>query len=403
MKKKTILIITTLVIITITLLFIFTHKTKVNNITFESEKVSRSNIFTTVTATGTLDPVTEVTVGTQVSGIVTKIYVDYNSIVKKGQVIAELDKTTLEAELSSKRANLKSAYSEYIYQLKTYKRYQLLHKKELISQSDYDTALDNYEKAKQAYDIAKNDYAKAKTNLGYATIYSPINGIVLSRAVEAGQTVAASYSTPTLFTIAKNLTDLQVIANVDEADIGNVKNGQRVTFTVDAYPDDTFSGMVKQVRQNATTTNNVVTYQVVISAPNPVLKLKPGLTATITIYTSEKNNVLTVPSKALRFTPLKPLINDNDIVKDCHAIHKLWTRNGTAFIAHPVTIGISNGTRTEIISGINEGANIIIDAVANKTNQSNQDVNSSTDNQTSNDDNNNSSPFMPKHPNKNKK
>jgi len=340
--------------------------------------------------------VTKVDVGTQVSGIVTKLYVDYNSTVKKGQVIAELDKTNLEAELSSKRASLESALSEYQYQLKTYNRSKLLHGKELISQSDYDTALDNYNKAKQSLDMAKNDYSKAKTNLGYATITSPIDGIVLSRAVEVGQTVAASFSTPTLFTIAKDLTDMQVIANVDEADIGNVRDGQRVSFTVDAYPDDTFEGTVKQVRQNATTTNNVVTYEVVVTSPNPTLKLKPGLTANITIYTSERNNVLSVPSKALRFTPDQTLIGKDAKVENCNGEHKLWTKEGNTFKAHPVQIGITDGIHTEITAGVSEGQQFILDAVSAALQGNNAGVSDSSKDSSS-------SPFMPKHPDHNKK
>jgi HlyD family secretion protein len=398
MKKKSIIITIVIVAAIVAVaLYLFTGKGKVNKVTFETTKVSRSDISTSVTATGTLEAVTKVEVGTQVSGIVTKILVDYNSVVKKGQVIAELDKTNLEAELSSKRASLESARSEYDYQLKNYKRYKLLYAKQLVSQSDYDSALDSYSKAQQSYDMAKNDYSKARTNLSYATITSPIDGVVLSRAVEVGQTVAASFSTPTLFIIAKDLTDMQVVADVDEADIGEVVTGQRVSFTVDAYPDDTFEGTVKQVRQNATTTNNVVTYEVVITAPNPTLKLKPGLTANITIYTQEKKNVLSVPSKALRFSPEKPLIGDKDKVVDCNAAHKLWTRDGMTFTAHAVQIGINNGIRTEIISGVKEGDKVILDAIAGKMPG---DSSMSSDSASSSSDN--SSPFMPKHPDKKK-
>jgi HlyD family secretion protein len=396
MKKRNIIILAILAIVLVVVLYKCSTKKASSQLVFENTKVTRSDVSTSVTATGTLEAVTKVDVGTQVSGKVTKIYVDYNSVVKKGEVIAELDKTTLEADLMSKKASLVSALSEYQYQQKNYSRYKLLHAKQLVSQSDYDTALDTYEKAKQAYDVAKMDYTKAQTNLGYATIYSPIDGVVLSRAVEVGQTVAASFSTPTLFTIAKDLTDMQVIADVDEADIGDVMDGQRVTFTVDAYPDDTFEGTVKQVRQNATTTNNVVTYEVVVTAPNKSLKLKPGLTANITIYTSEKNNVLSVPSKALRFTPDPTLIGKKSKVVDCNAAHKLWTRNGDTFTAHAVEIGINNGIRTEIISGVKEGDSVILDAVsASAKGSATQASDSSSDSS--------SSPFMPKHPDHNKK
>ena len=246
-----------------------------NKVTFETAKVSEGNISKMVTATGTVEPVTQVEVGTQVSGIVNKLFVDYNSVVKKGQLLAELDKTVLLSELASKKSNVATSKTEYEYQLKNYTRTKTLHEKNLVSDTDYETAYYNYQKSKNSYDISKNDLRKAETNLGYAMIYSPIDGVVLSRSVEAGQTVAASFSTPTLFIIANDLKKMRVIANVDEADIGDVKVGQRVSFTVDAYPNNTFEGEVTQVRQEATTTSNVVTYQVVVNAPNPDLKLKP--------------------------------------------------------------------------------------------------------------------------------
>lgn len=333
-----------------------------HKVMYETTQVTKGNISNSVTATGTVEPVTQVEVGTQVSGIVSKLYVDYNSEVKKGEVIAELDKINLLNDLASKKSTMSSAQTEYDYQLKNYTRIKTLHDKQLVSDTDYETAWYNYEKAKNSYDISRNDVAKAETNLGYATIYSPIDGVVLSRAVEEGQTVAASFSTPTLFTIANDLTDMQVVADVDEADIGEVVEGQRVTFSVDAFPNDTFEGKVTQVRQQATTTSNVVTYEVVVSAYNPDLKLKPGLTANITIYTLERNNVLSVPSKALRFTPVQPLIGKEDKVVDTNAEHKLWTREGNTFTAHAVKVGINNGILTEITGGINEGTVIITGA-----------------------------------------
>ncbi len=333
-------------------------------VAFSTVKIEKGNISNTVTATGTVEPVTQVEVGTQVSGIIDKLYADYNSEVTKGQLIAELDKVNLLNELASKKSSMNSSKTEYEYQLKNYTRSKTLHEKGLISDTDYELASYNYEKARNTYAISKNEYAKAQTNLGYATIYSPIDGVVLSRAVEEGQTVNAGMSTPTLFTIANDLTDMQVVADVDEADIGGVEKGQRVTFTVDAYPSDTFEGKVTQVRQEATVTSNVVTYEVVISARNPDLKLKPGLTANITIYTIEKKNVLTVPGKALRFTPEAPFIGPEDEVKDIDAPHKLWTREGRTFQAHAVETGISNGILTEIVSGLPEGTVIITEAIA---------------------------------------
>ena len=276
---------------------------KEEKVSFDTAKVENTNIQTSITATGTIEPVTSVTVGTQVSGIVSHLYVDYNSVVKKGQVIAELDRTNLISELNTAKANLSSAQSSAAYELSNYNRYKTLYDKGLVSADEFESAQLSYLKAKEQVNTSRESVQKAQTNLGYATITSPIDGVILSKAVEEGQTVAASFNTPELFVIAQDLTNMRVIADIDEADIGGVKEGQRVSFTVDAFPDDHFEGQVTQVRQQATTESNVVTYEVVISAPNNDLKLKPGLTANVTIYTMEKNNVLAVPAKALRFQP----------------------------------------------------------------------------------------------------
>lgn len=332
---------------------------KVEEVTFETEKVAPANIQNSITATGTIEPVTSVTVGTQVSGIVSKLYVDYNSVVKKGQVIAELDKTNLISELNTTKANLNSVQSNLNYQQANFNRYQALYQKGLVSADEYESARLTYQQASQQVAQARENVKKAQTNLGYATITSPIDGVVLSKSVEEGQTVAASFSTPELFKIAQDLTNMQVVADVDEADIGDVKNGERVTFTVDAYPDDTFEGTVKQVRQEATTTNNVVTYEVVISAPNGDLKLKPGLTANVTIYTQERQGVLSVSSKALRYTPTKETIGTRKIV-DTNAKNKVWTLDGNSIVAHAVNIGMSDGTHTQIVSGLKTGQEIIV-------------------------------------------
>ena len=262
--------------------YFFMGTSSKGKISFQTEKVTRNSMTDVVVATGTVEPVTKVDVGTQVSGIIDRIYVDYNSVVKKGQLIAEMDKVTLQAELESQEAQLANAKAEYEYQQKNYARSKVLFEKQLISDSDYEEATYNYEKAKSTYEKSKADIVKVRRNLGYAVITSPIDGVVISREVEEGQTVAAGFETPTLFTIAKDLTEMQVIADVDEADIGEIREGQRVTFTVDAYRNDAFEGVVTQVRLEATVESNVVTYEVVISAPNPDLKLKPGLTATVT-------------------------------------------------------------------------------------------------------------------------
>ena len=346
-----------LVIIAVAVWLLSGNKKK-EEVSFETAKVAPTNIQNSITATGTIEPVTSITVGTQVSGIVSKLYVDYNSVVKKGQVIAELDKTNLTSELNTAKANLASAQSSLNYKSANYRRYATLYKKGLVSADDYENALLAYQQAKDQVAQSTESVRKSETNLGYATITSPIDGVVLSKSVEEGQTVAASFSTPELFTIAKDLTNMQVVADIDEADIGDVKNGERVTFTVDAYPDDTFEGTVKQVRQEATTTNNVVTYQVVISAPNADLKLKPGLTANVTIYTAERQGVMSVPSKALRFTPTKETVGSKKII-DCNGKNKVWTIEGNALKAHQVNIGMTDGTHTQIISGISQGQNVV--------------------------------------------
>ena len=368
--KKIILIAVAVVMVAGAGIWFFAGSPAKHKVTYATVTVSKGDISNSVTATGTIEPVTEVEVGTQVSGIIDKIYVDYNSTVTKGQLIAEMDRATLQSELASQQATYDGAKAEYEYQKKNYERSKGLHEKSLISDTDFEQALYNYQKAKSSYDSSKASLAKAERNLSYATITSPIDGVVISRDVEAGQTVASGFETPTLFTIAADLTQMQVVADVDEADIGGVEEGQRASFTVDAYPNDTFDGVVTQIRLgDASSTNStssssstVVTYEVVISAHKPDQKLKPRLTANVTIYILDKKDVLSVPNKALRFVPEKPLIGANDIVKDCEGEHKLWTREGMTFTAHPVEVGISNGISTEIISGIAEGTKVVSEA-----------------------------------------
>lgn len=342
-------------------------------INFKQEKVSLQTLQNSVTATGTIEAVTSVTVGTQVSGIVNKLYVDYNSQVKKGQVIAELDKTNLLSELNTAKANMASAQSQLNYQSANMKRYQTLYQKGLVSADDYENALLTYRQTKEQVATSKEQVQRAQTNLGYATITSPIDGTVISKSVEEGQTVAASFNTPELFTIAKDLTNMQVVADVDEADIGGVKEGDRVTFTVDAYPDDTFEGTVKQVRLQATTTNNVVTYEVVISAQNADLKLKPGLTANVTIYTQERTGVLAVANKALRFTPTKETVGKDMKIVDCKGKNKVWTLDGKTLTAHPVSIGQTDGMHTEITKGLKAGQQIVTEIVVNTPEDDSED------------------------------
>ena len=361
MKNKKLWIAIGIVALAVIAYLLLSGGKKEEKVEFETAKVEEGNIQTTITATGTIEPVTSVTVGTQVSGIVSKLYVDYNSVVKKGQVIAELDKTNLISELTAQRANLSSAQSSLNYQQANYNRYKTLYDKGLVSADEYESALLQYNQAKEQVKTASQSVLRAQTNLGYATITSPIDGVVLSKAVEEGQTVAASFNTPELFTIAQDLTDMRVIADIDEADIGGVKEGQRVSFTVDAFPEDKFEGQVTQVRQQATTESNVVTYEVVISARNNDLKLKPGLTANVTIFTLEKNGVLVAPAKALRFMPNEALLQEGQSIEDVEAPKKLWTMEGNVFKAHKVETGTTNGVLTEIVSGISAGTEVLVD------------------------------------------
>ncbi len=360
-NKKTWGIVAAVVVGIALIAYLLSGGKKKETVSFETAKVEKTNIQSSITATGTIEPVTSVTVGTQVSGIVSHLYVDYNSVVKKGQVIAELDKTNLTSELNTAKANLSSAQSTMSYEQANYNRYKTLYDKGLVSADEYESARLSYLKAKDQVATASQSLQRAQTNLGYATITSPIDGVVLSKSVEEGQTVASSFSTPELFVIAQDLTNMRVIADIDEADIGGVKEGQRVSFTVDAFPDDLFEGRVTQVRQQATTESNVVTYEVVISARNNDLKLKPGLTANVTIFTMEKNDVVAVPNKALRFTPNEMLLDKNQKIEDCPGDNKVWTKDGDTFKAHAVEIGTTNGMLTEVVKGIDEGTEVLVD------------------------------------------
>ena len=370
-KKKVFISAAAIIVLAGAGLWIFGGKKSNQTISFATSAVHKGTISNSITATGTIEPVTEVEVGTQVSGIIDKIYVDYNSVVKAGEVIAEMDRVTLISDLQSAQATYDGAEAEYMYQEKLYERNKTLHEKQLISDTEYEQYEYNYRRAKSTYDQSKAALAKAQRNLSYTTITSPIDGVVTSREVEAGQTVASGFETPTLFTIAADLTKMQVVADVDEADIAGVKDSARVTFTVDAYPNDVFEGRVKQIRLGSTnstssstssTSETVVTYEVVITADNPDLKLKPRLTANVTIFTDTRENVLVVPNKALRFTPDKKLAGGK-VIKDCNSQKKVWTMDATSIIAHPVKTGMSDGSNTEIVSGISEGTEIITETI----------------------------------------
>lgn len=363
--------------------------------TYTVEPTSMSE---TVTATGTMESVTQVDVGTQVTGIIDKLYVDYNDRVTKGQLIAELEKTTLDAELKSSDANVASAKSTYDYTARNYERDRKLHDEKLISDYEYQTSLHDYQVAKLNYEKAQADRVRAAKNLNYTEIYSPIDGVVISREVEVGQTVVSSMNVANLYVIA-DLDNMQVVGNVDEADIGKVKEGQHVTFTVDAYTDDVFEGTVTQVRLNPTTTSNVVTYEVIVAAANPDHKLIPGMTANLTIYTLELKDIITVPLKALRFSPQddeqEPEADSKEngmVIKPLAtpAKNKVWVLRDNQLTETAVELGANNGITQQITSGLKRGDKVALQYTAPSPGA--QDSQKAQEN-----------PFMPNPPGANKK
>ena len=369
---KKILIISAIAIVVV-VAGVILFRGKGNEPKFRTEKVTRGDIEMAVTATGTVNPVTTVLVGTQVSGTVKNIYVDFNSPVKKGQLIARIDPALFDAQVNQARANLLSAKANLekaeaseVDAKRTMERNKELLSKNLIAQSDFDTAETNYETAKASVSAAKSQVAQsdaalssAETNLFYTRIVSPVDGIVVSRNVDVGQTVAASFQTPTLFSIAQDLTKMQIDTNVAEADIGNVKVGQDVQFTVDAYPDITFKGKVWQVRNAPITVQNVVTYDVVIQVSNPELKLKPGMTANVSIIVSIKRDVLKIPNVALRFRPAEEVKTTAQ-----QRGSAVWILEQEKPKRVPVSTGISDGAYTEIVSGeIKEGQELIVESL----------------------------------------
>lgn len=381
--------------------YLFNGKDGKAPLKLETVHVAKDDIVTSVTATGTIEPIKLVEVGTQVSGVISNIYVDYNSVVKKGEVLAEIDKKLLTSEVETARANLQSRQVELENQQKNYNRQKTLWEKQAISKADWEAAETTYKTAQLAVTSQKAAALKAETNLGYATIYSTIDGVVISRDVEEGQTVASSFNTPTLFTIANDLTKMRVIANVDEADIGEVREGQRATFTVDAYPNDEFQGTVVQVRLQATTESNVVTYKVVVDAPNPDLKLKPGLTASISIFTMEKRGLRTIPAKALRFMPSPELSKQlNGIVfepgnlrpDDSKTQKIVWRKKDNVITPLEITTGVTNGIVVEVTGGLNDDDEIVTAITQNTSEALSQGRG-----------NGEVSPFMPQPPGGNKK
>lgn len=364
MKKNTkrTLVIAAIIILVGGIWFI-TGKKKEKPVVLPTEVPTYGYIAQTVTATGTIQPVDTVAVGTQVSGIVKVINADFNSKVKKGQLLAQLDKSLLQATVDQASATLRTQQSQLVYNENFYNRQKLLYSSGSISKQDYESALNNFNTSKAAVDNASAALRSAEKNLSYTDIYSPVDGVVLSRSVSLGQTVAASFSTPTLFVIAKDISKMQVQADVDEADIGNVKIGNRVNFTVDAYIDDVFKGTVYDVRLHPKTTSNVVTYTTIIYAPNDSLKLKPGMTANINVYTKEVKNALMVSSKSLNFSPdsslrkqfiLKPLSqgNNSNAANGPGKPGSVWLKKGKELVQVQVRYGLDDNTHAEVLSGL---------------------------------------------------
>lgn len=400
MKKKTIIVSSVIALALVVVMALKSSGSRKTDVSFETVKAERGKISYAVTATGTIEAIITVKVGTQVSGILKGVYVDFNDVVKKGQVLAKLDETSLKAQAEQSQAQLDQALAQFTLNESTYNRLKALYDKNLISQADYDEAVFNYENSKAAVINSKSNLARSKVNLEYATITSPIDGVVLNRAVEEGQTVAASFNTPELFTIVNDLTQMEVKTSVDEADIGKVKVDQRVEFTVDAYPDMKFEGIVSEVRLQPVTTNSVVTYNVILHAPNPDMKLMPGMTATATIYAEERENALLIPGKALRFKPDTSYVNkllaeraatmsregntsqrmpgrqtpsgedsvrenksQSSFISDQSTAKKriVWVRDPQiGLIRYLVSIGIENGTSVEVLSGLKEGDEVIV-------------------------------------------
>ena len=364
-------------IILIAILIFTLKKGKKSELRVMTERSRIDSIEVTVTATGELQPVYKVDVGTQVSGIVERIYVDFNSVVKKGQLLAELDRSNLNEQLTQAKTSVSNAQSNLTLAQQQYDRIKTLYDNKAATLETYESATNSLTLAKNQLKTAQSDLSRAQTNLSYATIYSPIDGVIMDKAVEEGQTVASSFSTPTLFTIANDLTQMQVEAKVDEADIGDVKAGQPVTFTVDAFPDDVFSGTVKEVRINPTVTSNVVTYTVIINAPNPESKLFPGMTANVSITTKKECDVC-IPLTAL-YTSIEPdamkqlekkgytfkslYRNQEELTQGLKDITKktLWVKKGEkSFEQMSVTVGLNNGVKTLIPEGLKEGDEVVI-------------------------------------------
>lgn len=390
-KKKTIIITLAVLIVAIGAWYFLTKDKKTATV-WETQKPTTGNISESVTATGTIQPLDTVSVGTQASGIISKIYVDFNSVVRKGQLLAELDPTILQATVNQIKGNLAQMQSQLTYQQQNFSRQKQLYDVGAISKSDYDNAVYSLNAAKAAVSSVNAQLKSAQQNLYFTKIYSPIDGVVLSRNVSEGQTVAASFSTPTLFSIAQDLTKMQVNAAVDEADIGSVEVLDSVSFTVDAYIGDNFKGTVHEIRLHPTSSSNVVTYSTLINANNEDLRLKPGMTANIIIYTKGASNALLIPAKALNYQldatsikdkktviiPLKTPITENQ--------NYVWVKNGDTITQKLIQTGINDNIHVQITSGLSANEEVITGVSQSSSTESNTTQ---------------SSPFMPKRPGSN--
>lgn len=411
MKKKTIIILSVLVLAAAAGIFYFTSGKKAQAVNFVTGQAQYGYIAKSITATGTVQPVDTVSVGAQVSGVVKNVYVDFNSEVKQGQLLAKVDPSIIQAQTEQSKANLANAQSNLNYQQNNFERQNKLYNLGAISKADYQVALNQYNGAKAAISNAAAQLRLAERNLSYTNIYSPINGVVLNRNVSAGQTIASSFNAPTLFVIAKDLTKMQVRAAVDEADIGGVRSGQLVSFTVDAFPDDIFEGTVQQILLHATVSANVVTYTTLINVENKAMKLKPGMTASINIYLEEDSNALLIPSKALNFKPDSTLLKNYTIKKatrnttGANNINKenkrnrhdssnkakqekteisksyVWVRSGDTLTEKRILTGLNDDSYVRVIKGLIPGEEVITGIAIGESKN--------------NTDNTQRSPFMP--------
>lgn len=376
MKKRRIIIIVVIAAVVIGIVTFLIVRAGRNELQLRTAVTGNEAVEITVTATGYIQPVEKVDVGTQVSGVIEKIYVDYNSQVKKGQLLAELDKLTLNEKVNQAQASLESSQSDMVFAQQTYDRIMQLYNVKAATQSAFEEASNRLAQARTAVINAQANLHQAQVNLGYAEIYSPIDGVVLNREVEQGQTVAASFNTPTLFTIANDLTKMQVEADVDEADIGKVKLGQKVTFTVDAYNDEFFEGEVNQIRLQPTVTNNVVTYTVIVEAPNPQERLFPGMTASITII-AESGEGLSVPVAATRFFPSQEVMEKMNLTEIPRGRREpgkstVWVKQADGNIApRNIDTGLSDGVNILVTSGLNPGEEVVLSAVYGKASKNN--------------------------------